>query len=87
MREYDEPLFLDIEQQLRNIHDPVVSDDDASYESKLATLHRTALALEQLTRSEVDAARSVGMSWQAIGEPLGVSRQSAHERFARPRTP
>ncbi|MCM0619804.1 hypothetical protein [Nocardioides bruguierae] len=31
----------------------------------------------------VAAARSAGAAWAAIGDELGVTRQSAHERFAR----
>lgn len=46
-------------------------------------------AVEGVSRAEmqlrvvVDAARRAGWSWGSIGEVLGVSRQSAHERFAR----
>lgn len=34
-------------------------------------------------RAAVDAARAEGDSWTVIGAALGVSRQSAHERFGR----
>jgi len=30
----------------------------------------------------VEAARDRGWSWQQIGDAFGISRQSAHERFA-----
>ncbi len=29
----------------------------------------------------VDTARSVGLSWAAIGGQLGITRQAAHKRF------
>lgn len=51
-------------------------------------LERAAAALsvseaaERLARVEVMAARSGdGVSWQDVGDALGVSRQTAHERF------
>ena len=34
-----------------------------------------------LLRSAVSAARSAGLSWEAIGSSLGMSRQAAHQRF------
>ncbi|SHN33906.1 hypothetical protein [Cryptosporangium aurantiacum] len=39
--------------------------------------HRPAL------QQAVDAARAAGKSWAEIGAALGVTRQSAHERFSR----
>ncbi len=33
-------------------------------------------------RAAVAAARAEGVSWHVIGQTLGVSRQSAHQRFA-----
>ncbi|WJK32710.1 hypothetical protein [Solwaraspora sp. WMMA2065] len=35
----------------------------------------------QLTERAVVAARAAGLSWAEIGNALGISRQSAHERF------
>ena len=32
----------------------------------------------------VEAARKEGMAWQSIADALGVTRQAAHERYARP---
>src|SRR5215204_3594062 len=38
---------------------------------------------EDVVRLAVAAERAAGTSWQEIGERLDVTRQSAHERFAR----
>jgi hypothetical protein len=38
-------------------------------------------------RSAVLAARANGVSWQTIGDALGISRQSAFKRFGSPTTP
>ena len=37
--------------------------------------------LERIRREQVIAARAAGASWQQIGDPLGMSRQSAWEAF------
>jgi hypothetical protein len=46
--------------------------------------HAVAEAQAVLT-SAVDAARRAGNSWAAIGGAAGMTRQSAHERWGRPR--
>lgn len=33
----------------------------------------------------VEHARAEGLSWQAVADALGVSKQTAHERYGRPR--
>jgi hypothetical protein len=58
-----------------------LSDDDL-----LHTLRPAAAALgevEQILREHVDLLRRRGVTWERIGAALGVSRQSAWERFAR----
>lgn len=43
---------------------------------------RLSDAAERLARAEVIAARELdGASWADVGKALGVSRQTAHERF------
>lgn len=42
-------------------------------------LRRSELQVQDL----VSTARKLGISWQAIGSVLGVSRQAAWERFGR----
>lgn len=37
-----------------------------------------------LLAAEVEAARSAGLSWGAIGAALGVSKQAARQRFGAP---
>lgn len=56
--------------------------------SSSSHIDRAAIALavaevaDRMAREEVMAARSAdGATWQAIGDGLGVSRQTAHERF------
>src|SRR5699024_3646787 len=72
-----------IEDQLRKIHDPDVDDYSVGMEGRLQTMRRTQAALDNLTLEVVETARkSDGMTWQHIGEALGVSRQAAHERYA-----
>jgi IS30 family transposase len=38
---------------------------------------------EQLEALQVDRARSLGWSWQAIAERLGVSKQTVHRKHGR----
>lgn len=45
-------------------------------------LERVAAAQVEL-HAAVDAAREQALTWSAIGEALGVTRQAAHERFAK----
>ena len=50
----------------------------------LAEARRVAGALEKLQRQLVQQARIEGRSWTEIGDSLGISKQSAWERFSRP---
>jgi hypothetical protein len=43
-----------------------------------------ARAVDKLQRHLVQQARDAGRTWTEIGEALGVSRQSAWQRFATP---
>jgi hypothetical protein len=45
---------------------------------------RVAGALDKLQRQLVKQARSAGRSWTEIGSALGISKQSAWERFSVP---
>jgi hypothetical protein len=42
----------------------------------------TVEATRQVLQAQVDALRQRGVSWDAIGKSLGVSRQAAWERFS-----
>ena len=44
-------------------------------------------AAESLLGASVDAARAAGVTWQAIGDVLGTSRQAAFQRFGHPIDP
>jgi len=43
---------------------------------------RVSTALDKLTRESVQRARTAGHSWTQIGEALGVTKQTAWERYA-----
>lgn len=47
----------------------------------LAALDATAEAYKEHLACAVDALRKRNVSWAKIAEPLGISRQSAWERF------
>ena len=71
----------------RNL-DQAVAELVASLAGPGAHLDRAVVALavageaERLARAEVIAARELdGASWTDVGKALGVSRQTAHERF------
>lgn len=40
-------------------------------------------ALEAIIDGRVNAARGQGLSWEAIAQRLGISRQAAHKRFGK----
>ena len=50
----------------------------------LRELTRTEAELDELRRQFVAGARTAGVSWDQIGESLGMTRQSAWEYFGRP---
>jgi hypothetical protein len=47
----------------------------------VAQLNKQLFAINRQLEHAVKVARRQGASWQAIGEALGVSRQSAWEQF------
>jgi hypothetical protein len=49
----------------------------------LREVSRSEVELDELRWTQIAAARDAGASWAAIGEALGVSRQSAWEYFTR----
>src|SRR5438046_2880583 len=51
--------------------------------ARLAAVVECESALEDLTRELVRQARSEGVSWQAIGDVFGTSRQNVQQRFGR----
>lgn len=59
---------------------------DSMTDAQLLRSLRPAVATVEATRTvlqtQVDTLRKRGISWQAIGEVLGMSRQAAWERFS-----
>ncbi|MGV9838932.1 hypothetical protein ACWDUL_32680 [Nocardia niigatensis] len=53
----------------------------AQFSEWIATSCEIAAAAERLLALEVELARRYGMTWDAVAEVLGVTRQSAWERF------
>jgi hypothetical protein len=49
----------------------------------LAAIGPARQALDKLTARAVQQARDQGLSWADVGAAFGITRQSAHERFAR----
>lgn len=56
--------------------------DDTSDLRAIAEAVDAVDAAQALVRERVEIARAHGRSWNLIALPLGVSRQSARERFA-----
>lgn len=56
-------------------------------EASLMLVDAASIASQEagrLLRESISSARSAGMSWDAIGRTLGVSRQAAQQRFGSP---
>jgi hypothetical protein len=63
--------------ELARLNDAADSRDPAVGLGAVAALRQLVEELEEL---HVDNARSVGWSWQAIADSLGVTRQSVHKK-------
>ena len=63
--------------ELSGLSDAVDSRDPALGLAAVAALRDLVEELEEL---HVDNARSLGRSWQAIAEELGITRQSVHKK-------
>jgi hypothetical protein len=57
-------------------------DDPAEALAAVVALRRLA---EQLERAAVARATEQGWTWSQVAEALGVTRQAAHKKHARPR--
>ena len=62
----------------------LVGDSEAAPLDGLCHSARVAVALDKLQRQLVEQARTDGRSWTEIGASLGISKQSAWERFSAP---
>ena len=59
-----------------------LSGEGSSRLERASLALRVADAADRVARTNVDAARAVdGASWTDVGAALGVTRQTAHERF------
>lgn len=54
-----------------------------SYLDLIELTSRSAEEIAQLSHSAVISARQAGVSWERIGQRLGMSRQAAQQRFGR----
>ena len=64
-------------QELAALSDAV---DSRAPEVGLAAVAALHVLVEELEALHVANARAQGWSWQAIAEPLGISRQSVHKK-------
>ena len=60
--------------------DPVATVDDPVL-ARIVVAQMRLRAAERALDEAVMAARDVGLSWQAIGDVLGMTRQGANKRF------
>lgn len=63
-----------------------IHSDPEAYLDLIVLTDRTRKEASALLDAAVTSARSAGLSWDAIGESLGMSRQAAQQRFG-PRDP
>ncbi|QOR72516.1 hypothetical protein IM660_00515 [Ruania alkalisoli] len=69
------------DQFLDNLDPDVTPADDPSELRRIGLALRDIEASQNELRDAVAAARTAGRSWSQIGMVLGVSKQSAQERF------
>ena len=62
----------------------LIGDWEATPLDGLCHSARVAVALDKVQRQLVQQARTDGRSWTEIGASLGISKQSAWERFSTP---
>jgi hypothetical protein len=64
--------------ELARLNDAVDSKDPAVGLAAVAALRDLVEELEEL---HVENARSLGWTWQAIADGLGITRQSVHKKY------
>ena len=55
---------------------------DASEEAQLRAVLAYSRAVDGLMHRQVKIARSMGLTWQQVGDALGTTRQAAQQRFS-----
>jgi hypothetical protein len=58
--------------------------DSANGRDRVRAIRRLSLGIWDLERAVVWSARDQAMTWAAIGEVYGISRQAAQQRFGGP---
>jgi uncharacterized membrane protein YccC len=81
--ETDEDLTARAERWLDQLDLSTVEVRDAQHMRRIIRAREQIETAEQELRDAVAAAREAGDSWTIIGAALGVTRQSAWERFGR----
>lgn len=80
----DEQLRVALSQMITavdtNLAGRLESEPD-SYLDLIDLTHRSSEEIAQLLQSAVSSARLAGLSWERIGQRLGMSRQAAQQRF------
>ena len=71
--------------ELATADDPDVSGGDMTH--SLAAVRSLQVLTDEILARLVSAARGRGITWQAIGDALGTSRQAAFQRFGNPTDP
>ena len=66
----------------QNIRVRAIGDWESEPLDGLREACRVAIGLDKLTRDSVRRAREDGHSWTQIGQALGVTKQSAWERYS-----
>ena len=56
-------------------------DTDATAATVLASYAETARVADEMLKAQIKVARSMGLSWQQIGDVFGVTKQAAQKRF------
>ena len=66
----------------QNVHVRTAGDWESDPLDGLREASCVSTALDKLTRESVQRARTAGHSWTQIGEALGVTKQTAWERYS-----
>lgn len=61
----------------------VVAADTSDPRAGLRAISSLRALTERLELAQVEAGLRAGMSWQAIADALGVSRQAVHKKYAK----
>jgi len=86
MADPDDNLRIALSEAIASV-DPSLSErlehDPDSYLDLIAHTYRSSEEIAELLQSAVTSARLAGLSWERIGQRLGMSRQAAQQRFGR----